>query len=105
MAHSHHFCSIFTIRNFLHKALMPQSEDPRHNLRLTTELYKKLAHSRVDSGRSMNSEIVSRLEASFAPTPMLEIENLLRSVLSLSDTERRDALLLLSKLTAILGER
>jgi hypothetical protein len=53
----------------------------------------------------MNSEIVSRLEASFAPTPMHEIENLLRSVLSLGEAERKDVLVLLSKLTAILGER
>ncbi len=84
---------------------MPQSEDPRHNLRLPTELKKKLAHSAVDNGRSMNAEILARLDQSFAPAPMHEIENLLRFVVALRDEERAEVMALLSKATDILGKR
>lgn len=84
---------------------MPQIEDPRHNLRLPSELKKKLAHSAVDSGRSMNAEILARLEASFAPSPMREIENLLRGMSALTDEDRSAVSKLLSDATAILSKR
>lgn len=83
---------------------MPQIEDPRHNLRLPSDLKKKLQHSAVDSGRSMNAEILSRLEASFAPAPMREIENLLRCMAALSDDDRTEVADLLSKATSILSK-
>ncbi|WP_199923556.1 Arc family DNA-binding protein [Sinorhizobium fredii] len=105
MAHFDHTCTIFTVEDFGHKAGMPQSEDPRHNLRLPTELKKKLAHSAVDNGRSMNAEILARLDQSFAPAPMHEIENLLRFVVALRDEERAEVMALLSKATDILGKR
>lgn len=83
---------------------MPQSEDPRHNLRMPSELKKKLAHSAVDQGRSMNAEILARLEGSFAPSPMLEVQNLLRSVVSLSDEDRKEVAGLLSRAADILSK-
>lgn len=84
---------------------MPQPEDPRHNLRLPTDLKKKLAHSAVDNGRSMNAEILARLEQSFAPSPMREIENLVRGITALSDDDRAQVAMLLSTATSILGKR
>jgi plasmid stability protein len=84
---------------------MPLVEDPRHNLRLPIELKKKLSHAAVDSGRSMNAEILARLEASFAPETTREIETLLRSFATLADDERSKALALLVEALAILSKR
>ncbi|UFS83175.1 Arc family DNA-binding protein [Rhizobium sp. T136] len=84
---------------------MPQTDDQRHNLRLPLELKKKLAHSAVDNGRSMNAEILARLEASFAPDTAREIENLLRGLIGLNDNDRAKALDLLTKATEILSKR
>lgn len=84
---------------------MAQIEDPRHNLRLTSELKKKLQHSAVDNGRSMNAEILARLEESFAPSPMREIENLLRSMVALNGDDRAEVSDLLSRATSILSKR
>lgn len=83
---------------------MPQPEDPRHNLRLTPDLKKKLAHSAVDNGRSMNAEILDRLERSFIPSPLENMENLLRNISSLSDDDRAEASKMLAKLASILGK-
>lgn len=84
---------------------MPHVEDPRHNLRLPIELKKKLSHAAIDSGRSMNAEILARLEASFAPETTREIETLLRSFATLAEDERSKALALLVEALAILSKR
>lgn len=105
MAHLHHICSIFRLAIFLHNARMPQPDDHRHNLRLPTDLKKKLAHSAVDSGRSMNAEILARLSKSFDPSPMQAIETLLRNMLTLDDKERAEVAALLSKAASILGKK
>ncbi|MBB3411257.1 hypothetical protein FHT87_005210 [Rhizobium sp. BK316] len=84
---------------------MPQHEDPRHNLRLPPELKKKLAHSAVDNGRSMNAEILSRLEKSFDPSPINDVSAALRGVLALDDADRAEAAALLSKIAAILAKK
>lgn len=84
---------------------MPQTDDQRHNLRLPLELKKKLAHSAVDHGRSMNAEILARLEASFAPDTSREIENLLRGISGLDAGDRALALDLLTKASEILSKR
>ena len=84
---------------------MPQTDDQRHNLRLPLELKKKLAHSAVDNGRSMNAEILARLEASFAPDTAREIENLLRGLTVLDEKDRTHALDLLMQATEILSKR
>jgi hypothetical protein len=103
VVHSHQFCSIFQRRIFRHKAQMP--EDLRHNLRLPAALKKRLAHSAVDAGRSMNAEILARLEGSFTPQPMREIETILRGMASLSDADRQKVAELLSGAAAILSKR
>ena len=52
--------------------------DPQYKLRLPNELKDRVESAAKESGRSMNAEIVSRLEASFADAeppagPTLEI--------------------------------
>lgn len=84
---------------------MPHIEDPRHNLRLPLELKRKIAHSAVDNGRSMNAEILARLEASFAPDTKREIENLLKTIADLGAAEQKEAFELLAKATTILSKR
>lgn len=84
---------------------MPQIEDPRHNLRLPADLKKKLAHSAVDNGRSMNAEILARLEASFDPEPIREIENLLRMMAGLREEDRAEAFALFERVSSILARR
>ncbi|NEI60945.1 Arc family DNA-binding protein [Rhizobium leguminosarum] len=84
---------------------MPQLDDPRHNLRLPADLKKKLAHSAVDNGRSMNAEILARLEASFAPAPIREIENLLKTITTLDEDDRAEAFSLLARASDILARR
>ncbi|WP_136617025.1 MULTISPECIES: Arc family DNA-binding protein [Mesorhizobium] len=67
---------------------MPQGDDPRHNLRLTPALKTRLAHAAIDSGRSMNAEILARLEHSFAPDPAAQIAEVLRPLAGLNDAQR-----------------
>lgn len=67
---------------------MPQRDDPRHNLRLPPELKAKLGHAAIDNGRSMNAEILARLEDSFAPDATSQIVDLLRGVPALTDNDR-----------------
>lgn len=76
--------------------------DDRHNLRLSKELKAKLAHARIDSGRSMNAEILARLEASFEPDPAKQIVEALRPIAALSDDDRKRAGDLIAGLAAIL---
>lgn len=83
---------------------MTPIDDPRHNLRLPFELKRKIAHAAVDNGRSMNAEILFRLEASFAPEPKRELENLLRSFAELDVTERKEAFRLLALAAEILSK-
>lgn len=81
---------------------MPALDDPRHNLRLSLELKNKIAHAAVDNGRSMNAEILARLDASFAPETKREIENLLRAFADVDAPKRKEALELLSRAIEIL---
>lgn len=83
---------------------MPQREDPRHNLRLPLELQKKLKHSAIDRGRSMNAEILVRLEKSFEPDPAGLIVEALHPVASLSPDKRKRAGQLIAELGLILAE-
>ena len=72
--------------------------DPRHNLRLTTALKKRLAVSAIDAGRSVNAEIVHRLEKSFEP----DLSEL-RPLINLSDQDRAKAIELLRQLSELLA--
>lgn len=83
---------------------MTQREDPRHNLRLTPELQKKLKHAAIDHGRSMNAEILTRLEGSFAPDPAAMLVEALRPVSALSDGDRKRVGELLIDLGSILSK-
>lgn len=69
---------------------MATNEDPRHNLRLTPALRKRLAHAAIDNGRSMNAEILARLEKSFEPDPVAQLVDALKPVASLSDEDRAE---------------
>ena len=71
-----------------HKIIMPQRDDPRHNLRLPPELKAKLGHAAIDNGRSMNAEILARLEQTFAPDATSQIVDILRATPNLTDNER-----------------
>lgn len=82
---------------------MPQADDPRHNLRLPPELKARLAHAAIDGGRSMNAEILARLEKSFEPEPLREIESLLRVMSKLSDSERSQVVDRLAEIAAMLS--
>lgn len=83
---------------------MPQREDPRHNLRLPPALKVRLAHSAVDAGRSMNAEILARLERSFKPDAAAQIVEVLRPLAVLSDGDRTKVLELLAAASAILAD-
>ncbi|KKX24333.1 Arc family DNA-binding protein [Rhizobium sp. LC145] len=83
---------------------MPQFSDDRHNLRLPPELKKRLKHSATDNGRSVNAEIVDRLEKSFAPDPLQNLEALMGDILSLSDVDRAVVSKSLSTIATILAK-
>ena len=82
---------------------MTEHENPRHNLRLTPALKAKLGHSAIDNGRSMNAEILARLEQSFEPDPASRMVDALRPVASLTDADRKAAGRLLAELGDILA--
>jgi len=84
---------------------MPKPEDPRHNLRLSVELQKKLKHAAVDSGRSMNAEILDRLERSFEPSPLQGLKALLNDILSKDEKSRSDALAALATIAKVLDRK
>jgi len=83
---------------------MATTEDPRHNLRLTPQLKKKLAHAAIDSGRSMNAEILVRLERSFAPDPAAAFVEALRPVAALTDEDRQEVGRLLVEIGRLLAK-
>jgi hypothetical protein len=84
---------------------MPQNDDPpRHNLRLTPELKAKLGHAAIDNRRSMNAEIVERLNRSFEPDPAALIAQALRPVAGLTDADRQKVGELLAAIGSILSK-
>lgn len=90
-AHFHQICTIPRKSPFAHKRGMSGRDDPRHNLRLTPELKKRLQHAAIDNGRSVNAEILARLEGSFAPDPADLIARALAPLAFLNDDDRRAA--------------
>ena len=83
---------------------MTEHENPRHNLRLTPALKAKLGHAAIDNGRSMNAEILDRLDRSFDPDPATQFVEALRPVAALSAADRKRAGQLLADLGAILAK-
>ena len=60
-------------------------EDPQLKIRLPLELKEKITQSAADHGRSINSEVVTRLEESFEPevrvSETLEFQLMMQSYL------------------------
>lgn len=83
---------------------MSQREDPRHNLRLTPELHKRLKLAAVENERSMNAEITVRLERSFEPEPLTALAEALRPLAKLSDGDRARAGELLIEFGSLLAK-
>lgn len=83
---------------------MTQREDPRHNLRFTHDLKARLRHAAIDNGRSLNAEILDRLERSFAPDPASQLVEALRPVARLNDEDRQELGRLLAGIGAILSK-
>lgn len=83
---------------------MPERDESRHNLRLPPELKAKLAHAAIDTNRSVNGEILARLERSFEPDPLAEIAELLRSLASLDEADRAKAVDMLADLAGVLAK-
>lgn len=57
---------IFGRGRFGHKSFMSQSDPPSFHLRLTPPLQKQVKLAAVENDRSMNAEILARLERSFS---------------------------------------
>lgn len=104
VAHCHQKCTIPARTHLRHKIAMTQREDPRHNLRLSPELKSKLAHAAIDSGRSMNAEILARLEKTFAPDPIAQFVGALAPIAAMSDEDRQRLGQLLSEIGSILSK-
>ena len=79
-------------------------DDPRHNLRLTKSLKTRLQHAAIDNGRSVNAEILARLETSFAPDPAAQLAEAIRPLAFLNDQDRATALEHLSKAVALMSK-
>ena len=52
--------------------MAPRQTDPQYKLRLTPELKERLDEAAKDNNRSLNSEILARLEGSFASEETLK---------------------------------
>lgn len=79
-------------------------DDPRHNLRLTKALKTRLQHAAIDNGRSVNAEILARLETSFAPDPAAQLAEAIKPLSFLNDKDRAAALEHLAQAAALMGK-
>ncbi len=70
---------------------MPPTERLTIHIRVTPDMLKRLKRSAIDGGRSMNAEVVARLERSFAKHDQdrNEAVKLLADALSLLDRGRK----------------
>ncbi len=70
---------------------MPPTERLTIHIRVTPDMLKRLKRSAIDGGRSMNAEVVARLERSFAEHDQdrNEAVKLLADALSLLDRGRK----------------
>lgn len=64
-------------------------DDPRHNLRMTLDLQKRLKHAAIENHRSLNAEIVARLELSFSG-PLVQLAEALRVAFTYEHALPRD---------------
>lgn len=56
--------------------------DPQVNFRIPQELKEKLEQSAKESGRSITSELVTRLEQSFQPTNGIDQDKLITQLIA-----------------------
>lgn len=75
------------------------SKDPRHNLRLPATLKFKLAQAAFDNSRSVNAEILSRLEKSFR-TPLPFTADEIFAVISAIDEKHHEEII---RLMTVIG--
>ncbi|RUM97887.1 Arc family DNA-binding protein [Pseudaminobacter arsenicus] len=83
---------------------MSQQEPPRFNLRLTPDLQKRIKHAAIESERSVNAEILARLETTFSPDPTAQLAAVLRPFASLGDHDRAKIVELLAQTVDILAK-
>lgn len=79
-------------------------DDPRHNLRLTKSLKARLQHAAIDNGRSVNAEILARLETTFAPDPATKLAEAIAPLAFLNDQDRAAALQHLAEAAALMSK-
>lgn len=65
-------CAIDTRRKIAHGVIMAR-DDPMMRFRAPTELKEKIEESAAKTGRSLNAEIVQRLQASLSGRPILDV--------------------------------
>lgn len=82
---------------------MSQQESPRFNLRLTPALQKRIKHAAIESERSVNAEILARLETTFSPDPTLQLAAVLRPFAGLDEQNRAKVVDLLAQVVDILA--
>lgn len=66
------FWSVAVNTFLVHHSISMKQTDPQYKLRLPQELKDQVEEAAKQSGRSMNAEIVARLESSFVPSPGLD---------------------------------
>lgn len=81
------------------KRRMNANDAARFNLHIGADLKKRIKLAGVVNNRTMNGEIVNRLERSFDPDPLD-----LRALLSLDGDDRSKAAELLHQLTGLLSK-
>lgn len=72
-------------------------------MRLTPALKTKLAHAAIDNGRSVNAEILARLEKTFEPDPLIQLSDAFSRLASIDDKSRAEAIDHLVKAAQLLG--
>lgn len=82
--------TIFGAPSFRHKSGMSQA-DPSFHLRLPVGLQKRLKRSAIDNDRSLNAEILARLERSYSDdeSDRAQVAKLLAEALGLLDKGRK----------------
>lgn len=107
MAHERHIYTtgdtISFGKSFRHKTGMSEPEQPRFNLRLTPSLQRRIKHAAIDNDRSINAEIIARLELSFAPDAATHLGEALTPFANLDPSERDQVKRLLNEAFEVLS--
>lgn len=71
-------------------------------MRLPPDLKAKLQHAAIDGNRSMNAEILSRLERSFEPDPLAEIAGFLRATSAVGEADQARIMDMLTQIAGLI---